>query len=250
MLSVSRHDIAGIRVEFSEDARWLRTDNALYSRNYAKFAELAGISFTTYYTDYNGMRGEDRGSKRFTVGGGGHGGRGGGATTWNYRSSFDWADVAGVGRSVEPASSAEQLLFVCHAMGKSCKVQPPPPPAPVSPGCQAAVRRDCGSVAPAGCSECVPQHVGDLIHSGCPQGSDAAQRVIAFCQTLGHSQPATGRCNPSAVRLECANLDPSELTTGDPCATACTRAMLACADDPLLGRDGTMAYIQERCSAK
>jgi len=26
--------------------------------------------------------------------------------------------------------------------------------------------------------------------------------------------------------------------------------MLACADDPLLGRDGTMAYIQERCSAK
>ena len=86
-------------------------------------------------------------------------------TMWNYRSSFDWADVAGVGRSVEPASSAEQLLFVCHAMGKSCKVQPPPPPAPVSAGCQAAVRRDCGSVAPAGCSECVPQHVGDLIVS-------------------------------------------------------------------------------------
>ena len=134
---------------------------------------MLSVSLTlkvSLFQDYHGMVAEDRGSKRFTVGGGrgggGRGGRGGGAmTTWNYRSSFDWADVAGVGRSVEPASSAEQLLFVCHAMGKSCKVQPPPPPAPVSAGCQAAVRRDCGSVAPAGCSECVPQHVGDLIVS-------------------------------------------------------------------------------------
>merc|ERR1719353_1353152 len=29
--------------------------NTLYSRNYAKYAEMAGINYTVYYTDYEGM---------------------------------------------------------------------------------------------------------------------------------------------------------------------------------------------------
>ena len=37
-----------------------------YSRNYAKYAELAGISYTTYYTDYEGMTSTDRGQQRFS----------------------------------------------------------------------------------------------------------------------------------------------------------------------------------------
>ena len=36
-----------------------------YSRNYAKYAQLAGISYTTYYTDYEGMTSTDRGQQRF-----------------------------------------------------------------------------------------------------------------------------------------------------------------------------------------
>ncbi len=39
-----------------------------YSRNYAKYAQLAGISYTTYYTDYEGMTSTDRGQQRFSGG--------------------------------------------------------------------------------------------------------------------------------------------------------------------------------------
>ena len=46
--------------------------NALYARNYAKYAALAGVSYTTYYTDYNAMTEEDKGSQRFS--GSGRGG--------------------------------------------------------------------------------------------------------------------------------------------------------------------------------
>ena len=84
---------------------------------------MLSVSLTlkvSLFQDYHGMVAEDRGSKRFTVGGGrgggGRGGRGGGAmTTWNYRSSFDWADVAGVG-GVSARMTADVLPTVAMAV--------------------------------------------------------------------------------------------------------------------------------------
>eukprot|EP00662_Eupelagonemidae_sp_cell21_P037922 gene37922-45394_t len=88
--------------------------NALYSRNYAKYAERAGgINYAVYYTDYEGMTADDRGAARFEV----DGGRG--ATVYNYRSNFGWVDLPGV-RAVERSSEQEFILFHCHAMGLKC----------------------------------------------------------------------------------------------------------------------------------
>ena len=95
--------------------------NALYARNYAKYAALAGVSYTTYYTDYNAMTEEDKGSQRFSGSGRG------GSMVWNYRSNFNWATVGGVGTKLQAASTGEQLMFVCHAMNKT-DCQPGAPP--------------------------------------------------------------------------------------------------------------------------
>ena len=148
-----------------------------YARNYAKYAELAGISYTTYYTDYNAMTEDDKGSQRFSSSG----------KVWNYRSNFDWATVGSVGTTVQAASSGEQLMFVCHAMNKTdCKPgAPPDPDGALSPACKAAVAGFCGAVAPAGCNGCVRAHAQKCIAAGCPAGGGAAGEVIAYCETLG-----------------------------------------------------------------
>ena len=43
-----------------------------------------------------------------------------GGLTWNYRSNFGWAGLAGVGSRLQPADKVEQMMFVCHAMNISC----------------------------------------------------------------------------------------------------------------------------------
>jgi hypothetical protein len=63
------------------------------------------------------MTEDDRGTMRFS----------GGQYTWNYRSNFDWAGIAGVGSKLLPADKVEQLMFVCHAMNMTCT---PPAPGP------------------------------------------------------------------------------------------------------------------------
>ena len=139
--------------------------NALYSRNYGKFAQQAGINFTcvlrlrfdgyvfssepnwslivplslacsltlppllhrtvvsapisippilycsTYYTDYEAMTADDKGTERFAANGRA------GSIVYNYRSNFGWLDVPGV-RAADRVSPQEQLLFYCHAFGK------------------------------------------------------------------------------------------------------------------------------------
>merc|ERR1712096_390086 len=87
--------------------------NALYGRNYAKFAETAGINYTVYYTDYHGMTGDDKGDMRFSAAG-----RGGGAV-YNYRSSHDWIHQPGA-KQTSRVSSAEQLQYHCMAFGMDC----------------------------------------------------------------------------------------------------------------------------------
>ena len=152
--------------------------NALYSRNYAKYAELAGISYTTYYTDYHGMTEDDKGQQRFVTSGGR------GAMTWNYRSNFGWAESAGVGTKLQAAASTEQLMFVCHAMNMTCTSGAlPQPGGGLTPACKELVRKDCGIVAPAGCRKCIPQHVEELLAAGCPRMGPAS--CDAYCETLG-----------------------------------------------------------------
>merc|ERR1712216_1047816 len=60
--------------------------NALYSRNYAKYAEMAGINYTVYYTYYEAMVEDDHGEQRFQVG----------KSVFNYRSGHDWVNQPGV----------------------------------------------------------------------------------------------------------------------------------------------------------
>merc|ERR1712064_182448 len=79
--------------------------NALYSRNYAKYAAMAGVNYTVYYTDYNGMTDGDRGDRRFDA--------------LNYRSDHDWVQQPGVMQAGR-ASKQEQMLYHCFALGMDC----------------------------------------------------------------------------------------------------------------------------------
>ena len=140
-----------------------------------------------------------------------------GGLTWNYRSNFGWAGLAGVGSRLQPADKVEQMMFVCHAMNISCTcsdvcihqtraifvhlmsctdglrilagTRPAPTPAPtpahnLSPKCEATVRDFCGATAPRGCQQCVVSHRSEEVAAGCPQGAGAAAEVIRYCETL------------------------------------------------------------------
>lgn len=87
--------------------------NALYSRNYAKYAQKAGIDYTVYYTDYHGMTADDKGDRRCSAVGRG------GEVVYNYRSSHDWIDQPGV-QATGRASHEEQTLYHCLAFGIKC----------------------------------------------------------------------------------------------------------------------------------
>eukprot|EP00035_Acanthoeca_spectabilis_P028659 m.471581 g.471581 ORF g.471581 m.471581 type:complete len:185 (+) comp31271_c0_seq1:912-1466(+) len=155
--------------------------NALYARLYGKFAALAGVNYTVYYTDYAGMPPQDAGTKRFadpTTG-----------TLWNYRSSIEgYLDLPGIA-STARASTAESILFACHAHGVRCTVLPP---SPVPNGnltaeCKAEVGKDCGrcSGEASCCGACVRAHAQDLIAAGCPSAAAGGYHsCVAFCITL------------------------------------------------------------------
>ena len=95
--------------------------NALYSRNYAKYAELAGINYTVYYTDYIGMSSEDAGTRLYKTSDG---------SVFNYRSNFGWGDMHPGVPFEGMDSNGEQLLFICNAFGIKCNAAPPPPSPP------------------------------------------------------------------------------------------------------------------------
>jgi len=151
--------------------------SALYSRNYAKYAEMAGINYTVYYTDYHGMTQEDQGEQRVQSG----------SKVWNYRSSHDWANQPGVAEAGY-ASVQEQLLYHCLALGVDCTASPSPSPSPapspsgLSDSCKAMINQKCpvGSI----CETCIPQQGAAFwISAGCPRGGGAAQQCIAFCNS-------------------------------------------------------------------
>ena len=145
--------------------------NALYSRNYATFAQKAGINYTVYYTDYHGMTPQDKAPDRLVATGRA------GQVVYNYRSSHGWREQAGVSDTA-PASSEEQLLFHCMALlGQPC------PTSSLSPQCQAQIREDCMHNASVDCTACVHSHAHDLIAAGCPKGPGAAQQCIEFCKS-------------------------------------------------------------------
>jgi len=91
----------------------------MHGRNYAKFAEKAGINYTVYYTDYPDMTAADKGDKRFEVPGKD------GAIVFNYRSSHDWVNQPGV-QNVMRASGDEYLLYHCLAFRMHCNLAPEP----------------------------------------------------------------------------------------------------------------------------
>lgn len=147
--------------------------NALYARNYARYAEQAGINYTVYYTDYVGMRAADRGTRRYSVSG-----KGGGVDVFNYRSNFGW-DTMHDGVAFQGMESvAEQTLFICHAHGIECTPPapappppPPPPPAPcpaLPPSCYAALQTHCATARQGdACDACIRQYARQEIDAGC-----------------------------------------------------------------------------------
>jgi len=146
--------------------------NALYGRNYAKYAEMAGINYTVYYTDYHGMREEDYGQARFLTSG----------TAWNYRSNHAWINVPGV-KDTKRASANEQMLFHCFVLGTKCSLpHPTPSPGPLSDACKKAITDLCPH---GGCERCIPQHVKALVAAGCPRHEGAGRMCIEFCKTHG-----------------------------------------------------------------
>jgi len=142
--------------------------NALYSRNYAKFAEMAGINYTVYYTDYKDMTAQDKGTMRFVSGG----------SLWNYRSNFDWINQPGV-KDVTRVSENEYLLFHCFAMGvKNCgKIDD------LTVECKSEIKLDCADSLgdETKCENCIHHNARDLIAHTCPTDQGAAQRCIAYC---------------------------------------------------------------------
>merc|ERR1712023_546215 len=140
--------------------------NALYARNYAKYAEMAGINYTVYYTDYSGMTQEDAGAKRFEVQGS-HRGEGFEIEVFNYRSSHNWAERA---KSLEHVSSQEQLLYHCLTLDVECS-SPSPTPAPspspspsptpssISDSCKKEIDNACA--VGVDCKQCIREHGGN-----------------------------------------------------------------------------------------
>merc|ERR1712151_951059 len=134
--------------------------NSLYGRNYAKYANMAGINYTVYYTDYHAMTKDDVGEKRLPAGG----------MVFNYRSSHDWVNQPGV-KDQEPGSNQEQFLYHCLALGVQCSVSPPSPPGQVSAACKKKVDEICPTQrSEADCKSCANGHVRELIGAGCPKG--------------------------------------------------------------------------------
>eukprot|EP00040_Diaphanoeca_grandis_P025848 m.143864 g.143864 ORF g.143864 m.143864 type:complete len:527 (+) comp30340_c0_seq3:335-1915(+) len=161
--------------------------NALYARNYAKYANQAQVKYTVYYTDYEGMQANDTGTERYAVG----------ATVWNYRSSVTDSKLPpGVAR----VSLAEQVLFVCHAHNMTCSVPPPspapPPPPPPSPSpvsheCQLEIKLDCGDCKEAQqcCEQCVRTHSADLLAHACPSAKHGGfESCVQYCTHLNNTR--------------------------------------------------------------
>merc|ERR1712007_91030 len=116
--------------------------NAMHSRNFAKFAQKAGVNYTVYYTDYNGMTADDAGDKKFSK--------------WNYNSSHDWVEQPGVG-SVGRASAQEQQLYFCMMFGLECSASPSPSPSPTElpESCKKAIDNGCMGMD---CTTCIHTH--------------------------------------------------------------------------------------------
>jgi len=161
--------------------------NAMHARNYAKFAEKAGINFTVYYTDYNAMTPDDKGDKRFSVPGRF------GSEVLNYRSSHDWVHQPGA-QSTQRASPQEQMQFHCLAFGMDCSSGPSPGPSPpgpspspsgdLSPSCKKAIDANC----PIGgdCQQCIGTHARQFMAAGCPPPAEqGSARCIAYCKNRG-----------------------------------------------------------------
>eukprot|EP00756_Hemistasia_phaeocysticola_P029584 Hpha_TRINITY_DN16239_c0_g8::TRINITY_DN16239_c0_g8_i1::g.14584::m.14584 len=153
--------------------------NALYARNYATYAERAGVNYTVYYTDYHGMTQADVGTKRFQEG----------STVHNYRSSHGWVDTSPAVRSVQRASMQEQTLYFCLALGiEGCTVAPGPSPGPapsLSAACKKAIDADCPTQrSQTECNSCVRNHAQDLIAAGCPPAREGgAAACESYCET-------------------------------------------------------------------
>eukprot|EP00413_Alexandrium_margalefii_P045770 CAMPEP_0204597298 /NCGR_PEP_ID=MMETSP0661-20131031/53726_1 /ASSEMBLY_ACC=CAM_ASM_000606 /TAXON_ID=109239 /ORGANISM="Alexandrium margalefi, Strain AMGDE01CS-322" /LENGTH=475 /DNA_ID=CAMNT_0051607979 /DNA_START=61 /DNA_END=1488 /DNA_ORIENTATION=- len=91
--------------------------NALYARNYARFAEKAGINYTVYYTDYQAMTTADAGELRFEQLNRARSG----TIVYNYRSSHSWIDTPGV-QAFPRGLKQEQTLYFCFVFGiKGCR---------------------------------------------------------------------------------------------------------------------------------
>ena len=158
--------------------------NAMYSRNYAKYAEMAGINYTVYYTDYVGMTKDDAGTRKYTTNDG---------SVFNYRSNFGWATMHPGVPFEGMDSNGEQLLFICNAFGIKCDATPPPPPppgpsppsGPLPPSCIAELERVCKrSEYPTlpSCADCIRQNAGAEKNAGCGEGQGAFQHVVrAWC---------------------------------------------------------------------
>jgi hypothetical protein len=154
---------------------------ALYARRYAEVATSAGLEHLIYHPDYPRMSPSDKAAEADRI----HTNDG---TVLNMRHSFDWRGLPEVAKT-RVASGQEQTLFFCHAFNITCSVAPPPPPppspSPLTAECQAEIRRDCATAAPAACTSCVHAHAGDLMANGCPKGPGAAQACITYCESLG-----------------------------------------------------------------
>lgn len=157
--------------------------SALYSRNYAKYAEMAGINYTVYYTDYHGMTEDDAGEQRFQSGN----------KVYNYRSSHDWASRPEVQKSGH-ANPTEQLMYHCLALGVECSSSPSPTPSPSpspspSPGvlsdaCKEKIDENCPSGSD--CQSCITSKGAQFwIGVGCPRGAGAAAQCIEYCNSKG-----------------------------------------------------------------
>lgn len=91
------------------------------------------------------------------------------------------------------ASPQEQILFFCLALrvaGCTVAPSPPPPPpyGPLTPACEAAIRKDC-TVAPAACGSCIRHSEGELITAGCPPARQRGfERCLQYCQSEAESR--------------------------------------------------------------
>eukprot|EP00947_MAST-08B_sp_MAST-8B-sp1_P000645 g645.t1 len=199
--------------------------NALYARNYARFAEEAGVQYTVYYTDYEAMTKNDTGTQRFAVpDSGGHGGGGGGTVVWNYRSSHDWIDRPGVKNATARASSEEQLLYFCLALGvEGCTVSPGPSPgpspAPLSKACKQLIDADCPAQrSQAACGSCVRSNARALQAGGCPPARQGGfQSCLDYCMSRSTT--------PASTISQRQRASPTAASTGLPFARAPPRAL-------------------------